>query len=190
MKETLHELTARQRGLLDNVRLVETMIADAEGEVTDETSAAYDRLLDEIDAGFETLAEKLEAYGVVMDEQNAAAAAEHAKAEVLLARVTEIRRRADLHEKTADRLKERAHSTMLELGIKKIETPQFRFTVARNGGIQPFDIPDMAAVPPEFIRTKEWVDRSAVSKHLKALDDGQVPHWVVKLERGTHLKIS
>lgn len=166
---------------------LEQLLAEVGGDVTDEDAErAIDEWLAETN---EALPNKLDRYAMLMREIQA-------RAETRAAEAARLAERARLDGQNVKRMKERVKAFFLEHGLKAIDTPHFRLTLARNGGKEPlvWSINSYADLPEEY-RTEETVYKpleQAVRDAIKGLTPAQIDayrEWVVKvaeaLEAGT-----
>jgi len=106
------------------------------------------------------------------------------------ARRAESRRLADLakaNENAAKRLKERLMWALQERDIKKVETPLYVVSVAKNGGKAPLDIQVPATeLPMEY----QMIEYSPAKDSIRnALEQGIEIEGCNLMERGTSLRI-
>ena len=159
----------------DAARALESMLQETEGDITG------------AEAAFDALAAKADSLPEAVDD--------------VLALVTEIEHRAAARKAEADRLKARAKRDesvadwmrgqvlrlIQERGMKVMETPRFRATVATPGGKPALEIVD--EVPERFTRevvTKE-IDKDAIRA---ALDGGTVLPFARLVPKQPYLKVS
>lgn len=165
---TLYEIT-------DDLMQLQELLES--GEYTEEELADT---LEAVQGEFEI---KAEAYGKVTRNMQADADALDVEIKRLTERKTTI-------EHGIKRLKESITNAMRATGQRKIKTPLFGFTIAKNGGKQPLVLDMDPEEMPDAYRTIIFkADNDAIRK---ALDDGTDPlisaiaHYE---ERGEHLVI-
>jgi hypothetical protein len=108
----------------------------AEEENDQEALAQIDKAIDEYFAlevrKVDKIAEAYRAYGAAATQADLEADRLHARAKQLHA--------------VADRIKDRAKAAMEAFEVKRLETPLNRFRIQGNGGLQPMEITDPAAL--------------------------------------------
>ena len=164
---TLYEIS-------EDLKAVEELLIEQGGDLGD--SEDEDVVMRWLTEHQDKLDDKLERYGRLIHELMARGKARTEEAARLRARGT-----VDVN--AAKRLKERLLWFMQERNMKKIETPSFKYSVSKNGGMAPLEFEE-AHVPEEY-RTSS-VDTGAIRK---ALDDGQELEFARYLERGTSLRM-
>ncbi len=87
-------------------------------------------------------------------------------------------------EKRIRLMKDSLKATMVVTGKRKIKTPLFVISIAKNGGLQPIEI--TGTVPDEFKITPEPIPNNEAIR--QALQSGPLP-WAKLKERGEHLNI-
>ncbi len=94
---------------------------------------------------------------------------------------------AQTDENNAKNLKEHLKYILQKIGRSKVETPRFRVSVARNGGLAPLFVrARVDELPVELTRTEIMVDNDAIRKKLEA---GEHVYGCELGERGTSLRI-
>ena len=79
------------------------------------------------------------------------------------------------------------HKTMDDMGVGKIQTPHFRVSIAKNGGLQPMYVTqDIEVIPEEYIIRTPAPDNKKIREALAAGKELEFAHL---MERGTHLNI-
>ena len=162
MKTTLYDLSVQYNQLLD-------MMYDE--EMDEET------ILDTIDAIEGEIEVKADGYAKVMKclEMNTKA-------------IDEEIQRLQAKKKTLENrnkwLKQRLFNSMKELGIPKIQTDLFTFSIQKNGGLQPLDV--FGEVPDNF---KKIIFENDNAKIREALKRGEELPFARFGERGESLRI-
>ena len=122
------------------------------GEIDEELDALRAEALQDLDTGIETLAARVQRY-----ETNAKICKEVA---------ADYRSRADSWKRQADGLRALIGELLNVANKTKIKTALFTVSVRESAGA--LVIADEAEIPPEYIRTVESPDKSAIKAHLKA----------------------
>ena len=124
---------------------------------------------------------KLDNYARFIGQRQAYAEYREAEAKRLAALA-----KADLN--AAKACKDRLHWLFVERGWTKIETPNFKFAIQKNGGKAPLIMGevDPLTLTPEFQKVTVDVDREAVRA---ALESGTELDFARIGEPGTHLRI-
>jgi hypothetical protein len=128
------------------------------------------------------LADKAEAYAVIVTECNARADYREAESRRLATRA-----RGDRN--AADTLKARLQGEMEFLNQTKLQTPHFRVAVVGNGGKRPLVIDDPAAIPAALMRTIPERTEPDSDRIRAFLEDGAEVAGAHLNERGRHLSI-
>lgn len=81
-------------------------------------------------------------------------------------------------------LRDSLYNAMKLTGKLKFKTDLFSFGIQKNGGLQPMELVEGAAVPDEYL--KKEPDNGKIREALK---EGKVLPFVILKERGEHLKI-
>lgn len=84
------------------------------------------------------------------------------------------------------RMKDHLMMAMIATDNTKFKSDHFKFSVAKNGGLQPLHVDEIEKVPAEYIIHEPKVD---TDKIRKALNDGQELPFAYFKERGQHLSI-
>lgn len=155
------------------IRRMEELIEEAEGEITPEIEEALSHLED-------VFAEKLEYLALLSREKKAEAAAWKQEE----ARIAKNRRVAENAEKN---LKGFIQMMMENAGIQKIEGERAKLRIQRNGQPSIDWAGEKDAIPEGFRKVSVTLDSSAVKEHLAA--GGELPEGIV-VEYGTHVRIS
>lgn len=155
----------------------EEIVQEAEGDVTG-VEEIVDTWLRELG---DDAAKKLDGYAAFIAELNARAEARKEEA-------SRLAHRAKVDAGLAAHLKDRAKEFLAARGWTKLETPRYRLSVCKNGGVQPVAI----TVPPERLPTEYQVVRVTpnTTEIGKALAAGQEIEGCELLPRGTHLRIT
>lgn len=164
---SLYQISAEIQSVLD---------AMLEGGVDDAAAqAALDEHLTGLDAALESKADRMA--GIIRElEVRAAARSDEAR---------RIRTLAATDEALAGRLKERLKAAMETSGKLRIDTPNFRLSVAGVGGRQSMEvIPEQ--VPATFTITRVEPDKERIRAALEA---GEMVPGCALLPRGTSLRI-
>lgn len=159
---TLYELKDEYRQLLE-------MMEDPETD-PEALQCTMDMVEEEIE-------DKAEAYAIIINELTA-------KAEQIMNEAKRLSEWNNTIRMNITRLKDRLMTSMIDLGMKKIETKHFRLSVAGNGGKQPLRL--TGEVPEEYMYMKPEID---MMKIREALDNGIVLDFAHLEERGRHLNI-
>jgi hypothetical protein len=112
------------------------------------------------------------------------------RAESRAAESARLSKRAKIDAATAEQLRLRLMLHLQNLGIKRLETPRYKITVANNGGALPLVIADAGTVPPQFwkeIPASKELDKDAIRRAIEA---GQAVPGACLGSRGTNLKIN
>lgn len=162
----------------EDLRLLEDTLLVAEDEEAAEMLASWaDELRNEQEAKVE---------GVIRMLREAAARAEARRAEAQ--RFTALAQR---DERLVDRLKKLVLEDMESLALRRLETPSFRLSRCRNGGLVPIRF-DPHAEPADVderwqrLPPPEW-DTEAIRAALEA---GEELEFAALGERGHHLRIA
>lgn len=161
---------------------IEELLTETGGEITDdEAGAALEKWFDEIG---EQRDAKIDGYCALIREFEARSEARELEAKRLMALAG-----SDLN--NAKRLKARLKGFMEAQGLKKLETPRFRLSVANNGGAQPLMVPpaweaEPASAPEAFQRRVIQLDKDAIRE---AIRNDEEAHGASLGERGNHLRI-
>ena len=155
---------------------LDEILTGADGDITDPAveevvMAWFEEVGDDID-------DKLEAYGVVIREMESRALVRRMEGERLIAQ-------AKVQENSARGLKERLLWFMGDRGVTKVETPKFRFSIAKNGGQLPLVINEQE-VPEDYLAVEYRVNKEKIREHLKS---GGLLSFAKFGERGEHLRI-
>ena len=128
----------------------------------------------------EVFINKVDNYGALMAEWSHRVNTRKTEAK----RMTELAR---IDENNLNNLKERLKYHLEAIGRIKVETPRFRFTVAKNGGLAPLTVNALVdELPEDCVRTEIKPDNDAIRKKLEA---GQSVYGCELGERGTSLRI-
>lgn len=171
MSRTLYEITKDMQALDD-------LLTQAGGDVTDEgVLDAIEKWMNELDVG---LVSKVDGYAGYISDLLATAKARKEEA-------NRLRDLAIAGEKTAKRMKETLLMALVERDIRKLDTPRFVVTCAKNGGKAPLDIQIPGEdLPPRFQRVFIEPDKDAIRE---ALDAGEEVDGCTIMQRGMSLRI-
>lgn len=162
----------------DRVRELERVLSELEEDGQDEAILAA--FATELDGAREDLSGKLDGIAALITSLAATAKARREEADRLtrLARSDEAR---------ADRLRVFLSDYLRLRGIDRIDTPRYRLTFAKNGGLAPLrvDLPP-EELPDEYVRAKLSPDNEAIRE---ALARGEELPWARLDERETVLRI-
>lgn len=164
-------------------------------------ATAATREIEELIAASEDAGGDITSIEARLDELTRTAESLPAAIDDLLSLTREIETRAEARKAEADRLKQRAKRDeaiaawfksqvlriMQEQGLKKLETPRWRATVAMPGGRPAMEVFD--DVPEEFMReivTRE-VDKDSIRT---ALEEGRTLPFARIVEKHPYLKVS
>lgn len=159
---SLYELTAQYRCLLDLAMNPET-----DPQLLYDTMEA---LTGEIEA-------KADAYGIIIKELEA-------DRDKRLADIARQKKFVDSDDSNIKRLKANLFLTMQDIGVKKLTSEHFKFSIAKNGGKTPLEFLD--EVPHEWAIPKWSPDNEKIRE---ALDNGEELPFVKYGEKGSHLNI-
>jgi len=168
---TLYDISA-------DLAALDEILSEVGGDVTDaEAEAAIEAWFQETAGDLRT---KADAYCRLIREIEARGEARKAEADRIL-------RLASTDSNAAGRLKTRLKDVLESHGIKKLETPMFRLSIATNGGRQAL-IYDAAEVefPSEFQKVIIKGDDEAIRS---AIEDGFELPFAHLAPRGSHLRI-
>ena len=84
------------------------------------------------------------------------------------------------------RMKEHLKETMIVIGKPKFSSEHFKFSVAKNGGLQPLSLAPIDMIPDEYIIMEPKADTDRIRRDL---NDGVELSFAHLEERGTHLNI-
>ena len=84
------------------------------------------------------------------------------------------------------RMKENLLSAMVAMDKPKIASEHFKFSVAKNGGLQPLSLAPIDMIPDEYIIMEPKADTDRIRRDL---NDGVELSFAHLEERGTHLNI-
>jgi len=168
------------RTLLDiteDLQALDDLLTEAGGDVTG-IEATVDAWLAELE---QDLKGKVDNYAALITAMNA-------RAEVRKAEADRLYHRAKVDAGNAKFLRDRLKFALEQRGVSKLETARYRVGVSKVGGAIPIIIPDLAAVPSDFIRVTEirQPDKDAIRK---ALESGQQVPGAALGARGTCLTI-
>ena len=107
---------------------------------------------------------------------------EAAKADLM---VKQFKAKMDVRKNHIKRMKEALLSTMDSIGLIELPAGNYTIKIKKNGGMQPLDIPDPAAVPDNMTKITVEPDTAKIREYLK---DHEVD-WAQLLERGRHITI-
>jgi len=162
-----------------------------------EEMLAFDQLLADADIDDPEVQEVLAKWGEeIMGDLEGKADNYAAFIQILLARadarLTEGQRlvdRAKTDTNNAKRLKEHMKRIFEFHKVKKVETPRFQITVAKNGGKQPIEVNVLPEDLPDELRTSSVVYKKAGDVIRDKLLAGEEIPGCRLLERGTGLRI-
>jgi len=182
MSRTLLDITKDLRVLDELMGDLDGALVQTDGEVTPEIQAmidAIDSWMAELDADLEG---KVDNYAALVTELLA-------RAEVRKAEADRLAKRARIDTDNAKWLKARLLGELQERGLKVVDTPRYRVSVAGNGGKIPLVVTDEARLMADerFVRVERSLDAAAVREALDAGDDLQGAATFG--ERGSHLRI-
>ena len=163
--------------ITDDLHALWALIEEREGDITG-IEQAIDGWLAEIDGD---LAGKLDNYAALITHMEHLSEGRKEQAQ-------RLSKRAKTDENAAAYLRHRLKFALEARGKLKLDTPRFRLSIQRNGGAAPVIIPDLQALPPQFVK-QEIVyvpDREAIRK---ALESGQQVPGATLGERGTRVSI-
>ena len=171
MKQTLMDIT-------DDVRALEALLCE---EGIDWDSPAVQAIVcDWATESEDAFISKVDNYGALMAEWSHRVDTRKAEAK----RMTELAR---IDENNLKNLKERLKYHLEVIGRTRVETPRFRFTVAKNGGRSPLTVnARVEELPEDCVRTEIKPDNDAIRAKLEA---GQAVYGCALGERGTSLRI-
>lgn len=137
-----------------------------------------------LEAWFEHVQEDLQAkadgYAALITELTARATARKTEAD----RLAEL---SAIDANAAKRLKNRLLAFMEMNSIPRIDTPRYRITVAKNGGLVPVKVTVAGEeLPPSYQRHAVTPDIDAIREALLA---GKEVPWAALLPRGCHLRV-
>lgn len=148
-KRTLNEIVEELRRLLHTAD-------DNQGEILpeleDELRNCEDSLVDKVDRCLWVNKEIL------------------AQAEVYAERAKALEDRSRVLKAQAERLKNHVHASMLALGIKTLETPHFRATIAETAGSVVIDDPEKFIaqhLKTNWVREKYEIDKTVIKNSLQ-----------------------
>ena len=163
----------------DDMAALDALLAETGGEITPEAEAAFNQFEAELAAN---LHNNTDAYGALIAEIDARAAARKAEAKRLADR-------AKADERTADALRERLRFVWETRRLGKVETDRFTVSLAKNGGKAPLDIRcGVEDLPSWAVKTETVVtaDKDAIRSRL---DAGESLDFASLMERGTRISI-
>lgn len=149
---------------------LEMLLAEAEGDVTDESSeAAIDSWLAELG---EARDQKLDSYARLIR-------AIEGDAEIVKAEADRLKARQKALESRAARLKDRLEAFLRVQGIERIETPNFTFAMQKAGGkpkviLNAYYVDNPAELPEGLRRVKFEADLNAIREALEADEDSAI----------------
>ena len=165
---SLYAITTEMQGILDAV---------LDGGI--DSPEAQDALNEHL-AGLDTALEsKAESYAGFIKELEMRAESRGKEA-------SRIRALAAADDALATRLKEGLKAAMEQTGRLKMELPNFKLSIASNGGKQSLEIDDPSALDPAFQRIVREPDKDVIRS---ALDSGIEIAGCRLLPRGTSLRI-
>ena len=173
---TLYEITGALREATDGFLAA---LEEAGGDLDHPDVQAALKGLDACQAA---LADKAEAYAVIVTECNA-------RADYRESESRRLATRARVDRNAADALKARLQGEMEVLKQTKLQTPHFRIAVVGNGGKRPLVIDDPDAIPLGFMRTIPARTELDSDRIRVALEDGAEVAGAHLNERGRHLTI-
>lgn len=156
---------------------IEAILDEAEGDITGHEEI-IEKWLEEAEGARD---EKLDRYASLIRECESRAEARRAEAK----RLTE---RARVDESKAEGLKRTLKWFFEAHELKRVETPRFKLTLAKNGGRAGVELlapPD--DLPAEFVRIKREADVDAIRAELEA---GKFLPFATLKERGHSIRIA
>ena len=170
MSRTLLDIT-------EDLQALDDLLTETGGDVSG-VEATVDAWLAELE---QNLKGKVDNYAALITAMNA-------RAEVRKAEADRLYHRAKVDVNNARFLRDRLKFALEQRGISKLETARYKVGVAKVGGSIPVIIPDVSALPSEFIRVTEVrdADKDAIRK---ALESGQQVPGAELGARGTCLSI-
>jgi hypothetical protein len=163
----------------DDMAALERLLWESGGDITGDAETAVAAWEAELAAN---LYAKLDAYGGLISEIEARAAARRAEA-------TRILDLAKADEKAAANLRERLRFVFETRALGKVETPRYRFSLVQNGGKLPIDIHgDLESLPSWAVRreTMVYADKDAIRARLET---GEQLPFATLMDRGTRIAI-
>lgn len=163
----------------DDMAALERLLWETGGDITGEAETAVSAWESELSAN---LTEKLDAYGGLISEIEARAAARRAES----GRLADL---AKADERAVASLRERLRMVFEARALGTVETPRYRFSLAQNGGKLPLDIhADIADLPAWAVRreTMVYADKDAIRGRLEA---GEQLDFARLMERGNRISI-
>lgn len=155
---------------------IEALLDEAQGDITGHEQT-IERWLEEAEGARD---DKLDRYAALIRECEARADTRRAEAK----RLTD---RAKVDENKAEGLKRTLKWFFEAHELKRIETPRFKLTLAKNGGRAGVEVlAPPEELPPEFVRTKREPDVDAIRTALEA---GQFLPFATLKERGHSIRI-
>ena len=163
--------------ITDDLRALDDLLDEVGGDVSDpQVAEAVDAWFAELDAAMET---KVDNYAALITEMMN-------RAELRAAEAQRLYHRSKIDQQSAGWLKDQLKTVLEQRGIKKVETPRYRVSVAGNGGKAPLDIHEPGAVPRELCKhiPERWEpDGDAIRD---ALGRGEEVPGATQMEPGTH----
>jgi len=158
--------------IVDQIQELGTILAEHEGELTDDLEARWDEIAGSLD-------EKVENTALFVRDLQASA-------EAVKAEEKRLKRRRRALENKAARLKDYLHHQVARGGVRKIETDRVVVRIQRNSRPSIRWMGEEDAIPEAFRRVKINADTQAVYQQIKSggeLPDGFAVEW------GDHLRI-
>jgi len=158
--------------IVDEIQELGAILAEHDGELTDDLEGRWDKIAGSLDQKVENTA---------LFVRDLEASAEAVKAEEQRLR----RRRRTLENKAAN-LKDYLHHQVARAGVQKIETDRVRVRIQRNSRPSIQWMGEEDAIPEAFRRVKISADTQAAYHEIKSggeLPDGFAVEW------GDHLRI-
>ena len=174
MSVTLYELAEHWLRIQD-------AIIEADGEITPV-------IQEELDSWEGDLASKVDSIGYLVRNAESRASVERAHAEQFQAELERYKKRAQVQENTAKRLKAYLLNAMLQLGIPKVQAERFTARIQRNStpSTNAAEL-DPVKLPERFQRVTVEVNAAELVRAWK--DKEELPEDV-RIEVGQHLRIS
>ncbi len=170
MNRTLLDIT-------EDLQALDDLLTEAGGDVTG-IETTVDAWLAELE---QDLKGKVDNYAALITAMNA-------RAEVRKAEADRLYHRSKVDINNARFLRDRLKCALEQRGISKLETARYKVGVSKVGGAAPVIIPDLNAVPADFIRVTELrePDKDAIRK---ALESGKEVSGATLGVRGTYLSV-
>lgn len=167
---TLYEITADFRALEE--------ILEAQADAGEADADVVSRWLEELSGA---LTDKVDRCIMYIRSQEALEKAAKAEAERMQAR-------AAIHAGRVERLMGALRFALDAQGLTRVEGLHGSVAIQKNGGKQAMKVPDLSAVPAEFIKQVPTLDADAARAALEAAPK-QTAHWGHLEPRGSHVRV-